>query len=122
MARFEGCGVRAVEGRVIRRAGRRSRYRLRKQVVEPVHRQILAGFATADPGSLLEGLDPVLRQAFAQVEADVYVLADGDDRDVASGTPSFKSIPIELRDQAAIVSGFSKTWSMTGWRVGYAAA
>lgn len=38
---------------------------LRKQVVEPVHRQILAGFATADPGSLLEGLDPVLRQAFA---------------------------------------------------------
>jgi aspartate aminotransferase len=27
----------------------------------------------------------------------------------------------ELRDHAAVVSGFSKTWSMTGWRVGYAA-
>ncbi|KAF0244754.1 MAG: aspartate [Planctomycetota bacterium] len=28
----------------------------------------------------------------------------------------------ELREQAAFVGGFSKTWSMTGWRVGYAAA
>ncbi|MEK7469625.1 MAG: pyridoxal phosphate-dependent aminotransferase [Planctomycetota bacterium] len=28
----------------------------------------------------------------------------------------------ELREQAAIVGGFSKTWSMTGWRVGYCAA
>lgn len=29
---------------------------VRQQVVEPIHRQILAGFATADPGSLLEGI------------------------------------------------------------------
>jgi aspartate aminotransferase len=28
----------------------------------------------------------------------------------------------DLREQAAIVGGFSKTWSMTGWRVGYCAA
>ncbi len=38
---------------------------VRKQVVEPIHRQVLAGFATADPGSLLEGLTPVLDQALA---------------------------------------------------------
>ncbi len=38
---------------------------VRQQVVEPIHRQILAGFATADPGSLLEGIDPVLQQALA---------------------------------------------------------
>ncbi|MBI2919997.1 MAG: pyridoxal phosphate-dependent aminotransferase [Planctomycetes bacterium] len=27
----------------------------------------------------------------------------------------------ELRDSCALVGGFSKTWAMTGWRVGYAA-
>ncbi len=38
---------------------------LRKQVVEPLHRQILAGFATSDPGSLVDGLAPVVEQALA---------------------------------------------------------
>lgn len=36
---------------------------LRKQVIEPIHRQILAGFATADPGALLDAMEPMLEQA-----------------------------------------------------------
>ena len=36
---------------------------LRKQVIEPIHRQIVAGFATAEPGALLDAMEPMLEQA-----------------------------------------------------------
>ena len=36
---------------------------LRKQVIEPVHRQVLGSFATADPGTMLDSVEPVLVSA-----------------------------------------------------------
>ncbi len=59
------------------------------------------------------------------VEKKVFVISDEIyERMVYDGRKhrSILALVPELRDQAAIVSGFSKTWSMTGWRVGYAAA
>lgn len=38
---------------------------LRKQVIEPVHRQVLGSFATADPGTLLDSIEPVLGSALS---------------------------------------------------------
>ncbi|HNK47027.1 MAG TPA: CAP domain-containing protein [Pseudomonadota bacterium] len=38
---------------------------LRKQVIEPVHRQVLGSFATADPGTMLDSVEPVLVSALA---------------------------------------------------------
>jgi len=55
---------------------------LRQQVIEPVHRQILAGFATADPGSLLAMMEPMLDQALGDRKWRWFGLAvrpiDGD--------------------------------------------
>ena len=56
---------------------------------------------------------------------DLFVLADeiyetlvyGDARHV-----SIASLGPELRERTVLVNGVSKTWAMTGWRVGYAAA
>ena len=56
---------------------------------------------------------------------DLFVLADeiyetlvyGDARHV-----SIASLGPELRERTILVNGVSKTWAMTGWRVGYAAA
>lgn len=36
---------------------------LRHQVIEPVHRQVLGNFATADPGTMLDSVEPVLASA-----------------------------------------------------------
>ncbi len=38
---------------------------LRHQVIEPVHRQVLGSFASADPGTLLDSIEPVLASALA---------------------------------------------------------
>ena len=62
--------------------------------------------------------------AFA-VERDLFVLSDeiyeqlvyGDARHV-----SIASIGEEIRRRTVLVNGVSKTWAMTGWRIGYAAA
>jgi aspartate aminotransferase len=35
---------------------------------------------------------------------------------------SIASVSAELRERTVLVNGVSKTWAMTGWRVGYAAA
>ncbi len=64
-------------------------------------------------------------QAIAQlaIERDVWVMTDEiygdlvyDDQDA----PSFWSLP-EMRHRTILVDGFSKSFAMTGWRLGYAA-
>ncbi len=51
---------------------------------------------------------------------DIYVLSDEIyDRIVFEGKPfSIASIP-EMKEKTIILDGFSKTYSMTGWRLGY---
>lgn len=51
---------------------------------------------------------------------DIYVLSDEIyDRIVFEGEPfSIASIP-EMKDKTIILDGFSKTYAMTGWRLGY---
>ncbi|MCC6738433.1 MAG: pyridoxal phosphate-dependent aminotransferase [Planctomycetia bacterium] len=59
------------------------------------------------------------------VEKKIFVISDEIyERMVYDGRKhhSILALVPELREQAAVVGGFSKTWSMTGWRVGYAAA
>jgi len=66
-------------------------------------------------------------EAMADVllRAGLYVLSDeiyerlvyGDARHV-----SIASLGPEIRERAVLVNGVSKTWAMTGWRIGYAAA
>jgi aspartate aminotransferase len=37
------------------------------------------------------------------------------------GTPHLLKVAPTLRDQTVLVNGVSKTYAMTGWRIGYAA-
>lgn len=54
-------------------------------------------------------------------ERDVVVIADETyDRFVYDGPfPSASGLAEEFPDHVALVGSFSKTWAMTGWRVGY---
>ena len=56
---------------------------------------------------------------------DLFVLSDEIYETLVYGGARHVSIASrrpELRDRTVVVNGVSKTWAMTGWRVGYAAA
>jgi len=58
-------------------------------------------------------------------EHDLFVLADEIYETLVYGSArhvSIASLGPELRERTVLVNGVSKTWAMTGWRVGYAAA
>lgn len=57
-------------------------------------------------------------------DAGLWVVADEIYERIVFGSSRHTSLPAvepELRDKTAIVSGVSKSFSMTGWRIGYAA-
>jgi aspartate aminotransferase len=56
---------------------------------------------------------------------NLYVLSDEIyEQLVFGGVPhvSIASLDHELRDRTIVIGGVSKTWAMTGWRIGFAAA
>lgn len=66
-------------------------------------------------------------EAIAQVcvEADLYVIADEMySKLVFDGKEfvSFPSLSQAVKERTILVSGASKTYAMTGWRIGFAAA
>ena len=65
----------------------------------------------------LEGLAAVLR------ETDALILSDEIYAELTYGTRhvSIASLP-DMRERTLLVSGFSKAYAMTGWRLGYLAA
>ena len=55
----------------------------------------------------------------------LYVLSDEIYEQLVFGTArhvSIASLHPELRDRTIVIGGVSKTWAMTGWRIGFAAA
>jgi aspartate aminotransferase len=58
-------------------------------------------------------------------ERKVWVIADEIYRRIHYGTgpaPSFLDLPDELLERVVLISGVSKAYAMTGWRIGYALA
>ena len=55
---------------------------------------------------------------------DIYVISDEIYEKLVYGTPFFSiaSISEEMKERTIICSGLSKTYSMTGWRMGYSAS
>lgn len=67
-----------------------------------------------------EDLDAIAKLA---IERDVWVMTDEIYGDLVyddQTAPSFYSIE-EARDRTILIDGFSKSYAMTGWRLGYAA-
>ena len=67
----------------------------------------------------LEAIGEVVRRH------QLYVLSDEIYEQLVFGTArhvSIASLHPELRDRTIVIGGVSKTWAMTGWRIGFAAA
>ena len=71
-----------------------------------------------DIGSLTQAADVLLRHPQVLVMTDdiyEHIRFDG------QTTPHFLQAAPELRDRTLVVNGVSKTYAMTGWRIGYVA-
>lgn len=70
--------------------------------------------STADAATLERIAELVLRHDLLVISDEVYSRLLYDDREVA---PSIAQLP-GLAERTVIADGFSKSWSMTGWRLG----
>ena len=95
-----------------------------KKKVTPRTKALLLNFpcnptgAVLDSGEMAEMLDFAARRDIFVLADEVYselnyTVADGD------VLPSFAAFP-EHRDRVVLLNGFSKSWAMTGYRLGYA--
>jgi len=92
------------------------------RAITPRTRAILLGFPNNPTGGVLrkEDVDGIARLA---TEHDLLVYADEIYDRLVYGTEhhSIASIP-EMKERTIYLAGFSKSYAMTGWRVGYACA
>ncbi|MDR1130967.1 MAG: aminotransferase class I/II-fold pyridoxal phosphate-dependent enzyme, partial [Oscillospiraceae bacterium] len=79
----------------------------------------------SNPTGILYNKDELAALAHICVENGIYVIADEicyrlvyDNRKFVS----FASLGEEIKDITILINGVSKTYAMTGWRIGYAAA
>jgi len=92
--------------------------------VTPRTKAILLNFPCNPTGATLERADMLAILDFAS-RHDLIVLADevyGElnyEKDPEALFDSFASFP-EYRDRVVLLNGFSKSWAMTGYRLGYA--
>jgi aminotransferase len=106
---------------------RRTDFRLTAEMVEaavtPRSRAIFLGYPNNPTGAVLDRDELAAIGAVAE-RHDLLVISDeiyeqlvyGDHRHTA-----FSSLP-GMRDRTVLIGGFSKSYAMTGWRIGYVAA
>jgi aspartate aminotransferase len=78
-----------------------------------------------NPSGAVYSRDEITALAAFVRKHDLFVLADEIYETLVYGDAehvSIASVGPELRERTVLVNGVSKTWAMTGWRVGYAAA
>ena len=93
-----------------------------KQRITTRTRAILIGYPANPTGAVMERED-LLNIADLAKEFGLVVISDEIYRQIVYGVTHtcFATLP-GIREQTIILNGFSKIYSMTGWRVGYAAA
>jgi aminotransferase len=90
--------------------------------VTPRTRVLVVNFPNNPTGATLDRADTEALADFA-VRHDLLVISDEvySELTYEGGRHSFAAIP-RLRDRLIFLNGFSKAWSMTGFRLGYACA
>ncbi len=92
-----------------------------KDAITPRTKMIVLAYPSNPTGAILEHEDLV---AIAEVlkDTNIVVLADEIYSELTYGGVKHESIAHipGMRDHVIYIGGFSKTWSMTGWRLGYA--
>ena len=95
-----------------------------KKKVTPHTKALLLNFPCNPTGAVLDSDDMAAILDFA-ARRDIFILADEVyselNYNVADGDvlPSFAAFP-KHRDRVVLLNGFSKSWAMTGYRLGYA--
>ena len=92
--------------------------------VSPRTKALLLNFPCNPTGAVLDSAEMAAVLDFA-ARHDIFILADevyselnyAADEDTA--LPSFAAFP-KYRDRVVLLNGFSKSWAMTGYRLGYA--
>lgn len=93
-----------------------------KAAITPRTRALLIGYPNNPTGAVLEH-ETVREIAVVASEYDLLVISDEIYDQIIYGVKHtcFPSLP-GMRERTILLQGFSKTYAMTGWRVGYLAA
>ena len=98
-----------------------------ERAVTPRTKALLLNFPCNPTGAVLDREEMAGILAFCE-RHDIILLADevyselnydATEKDPAALLPSFAAFP-EYRDRVVLLNGFSKSWAMTGYRLGYA--
>lgn len=94
-----------------------------KSLITPKTKLIIINNPGNPTGGIFEKEDILAIADILKDRPDIFVLSDEIyDRLMYDGeTISIASIP-EMRDRTLVLDGFSKTYAMTGWRIGYCVA
>lgn len=79
----------------------------------------------SNPTGMLYSKDELTAIGNLCVEQDIYIIADEIYYSLVYGSTEFVSIPSlgeDIKEHTILINGVSKSYSMTGWRIGYAAA
>ena len=94
-----------------------------KSLITPKTKLIIINSPGNPTGGVFEKEDILAMAELLRDRPDIFILSDEIyDRLVFDGkTFSIASLP-EFRDRTLVLDGFSKSYSMTGWRIGYCVA
>jgi len=95
-----------------------------ERALTPRTRLLILNSPNNPSGAVYSGEEVAALAAFVR-KHDLFVLADEIYETLVYGGArhvSIASLGPELRERTVLVNGVSKTWAMTGWRIGYAAA
>ncbi len=90
--------------------------------ITPRTKAILLGYPNNPTGAVMPR-EELVKIAQVAIKHDILVISDEIYDRLVYGVPHTQFASIEgVRDRTVVLSGFSKSHAMTGWRVGYAAA
>ncbi len=92
-----------------------------RKAAEKGARGVLLNFPS-NPSGYVPGPDEMNELAEAVAETEMWVISDDIYEDLVyleEGVPHILGSRPDLKERTAVVSGVSKTYAMTGWRIGY---
>lgn len=112
---------------VIVRTNEETRYKMTAEMLENAITAKTKAFILTNPSNptgMLYSKAELEALAEVVVKHDIYVISDEIyDKLIYNGTfTSFITLGDKIKDRTILINGVSKTFAMTGWRIGYAAA
>lgn len=123
---YEPCAVLAGAKPVIVELREQDRFKLTPEILLPAMSEktkaLILPFPNNPTGSVMrrEELEKIAKIA---VERDIIVISDEIYSELTYGGEHFSIVSLPgMKERTVLINGFSKSFAMTGWRLGYAAA